>query len=99
MLKANELIEKTRSLLRSRKRSYELTFQAEGADDVLKDLVVFCRGTGTTFHEDPRIHALLEGRREVLMRIAQHLKLSFEDLWALHDGRNIVDPKEEDKND
>ena len=36
---------------------------------VLADLRKFCRGDRSTFDADPRIHALLEGRREVFLRI------------------------------
>lgn len=52
--------------------------------DVLEDLAKFCRATETTFHPDPRVHAALEGRREVFLRIQQHLQLSFEDVYKLH---------------
>jgi len=50
---------------------------------VLKDLAKFCRATQSTFHTDPRVEALLEGRREVWLRISQHLQLSDDELWNL----------------
>lgn len=31
----------------------------------------------------------LDGRREVFLRIQQHLQLSDDDLWSLYDGRPI----------
>jgi len=40
---------------------------------VLADLARFCRANESTFHADPRTHALLEGRREVWLRICGFL--------------------------
>lgn len=40
----------------------------------------------TTFHPDPRMAALLEGRREVWLRIQNHLKMSQDDLFDLVTG-------------
>ncbi len=37
--------------------------------DVIADLDKFCRMRESTFHADPRLHALLEGRRETALRI------------------------------
>lgn len=42
---------------------------------VLEDLAQFCRAHSTAFHSDPRLHAALEGRREVYYRIADHTQL------------------------
>ena len=42
---------------------------------VLADLNRFCRGNSSAFHADPRVHALLEGRREVLLRLLTFLKI------------------------
>ncbi len=81
------VIERARSMLMRRKTAYKGTFESEYGKIVLQDLAIFCRGTTTTFDKDDRVHALLEGRREVLMRIAQHMNLSFEDLWVMYDGR------------
>lgn len=52
--------------------------------EVLKDLARFCRATQSTFHPDPRVHAMLEGRREVWLRIQEQLNLSLEELYDLH---------------
>lgn len=40
---------------------------------VLENLARFCRADATTFHLDARAHALLEGRREVWLRIQEYL--------------------------
>lgn len=42
---------------------------------VLADLAAFCRASASTFHPDPRMAAMLDGRREVFLRIRDHLML------------------------
>ena len=73
--------------LSTNKTAYRAVFTGAFGRTVLQDLIPFCRGTESTFNSDPQIHALLEGRREVLLRIAQHMNLSLDDLWVLYDGR------------
>lgn len=80
------IIEQTLSFLRNRKRGYQHTFNTPGGREVLADLAKFCRANQSTFHSDPRIHAALEGRREVFLRIAQHLNLTGEELFALYNN-------------
>lgn len=77
------LVEKAKDFFRSRKIAYEQVFQKDNihVDMVLKDLAKFCRANQTCFHADPRIHASLEGRREVFMRIMEHLKLTPDEYW------------------
>lgn len=50
---------------------------------VLKDLANFCRANRSTFHENPSIQSRLDGRREVWLRIQQHLNMSPDELHAL----------------
>lgn len=57
------------------------------ADSVLIDLAKFCRAHESTFHADARLHAVAEGRREVWLRIEQHLQLTSEELWNLYPKR------------
>jgi hypothetical protein len=78
------------TFLRSRKRAYIETFDNPVGQKVLSDLAKFCRAHETTFHPDPRMHAVLEGRREVFLRIQKHLQLTEEQLWALH-GKHTND--------
>lgn len=78
-----ELLEMARNLLFRRQRNYKLTFGSEAGKHVLADLAKFCRANDTAFHADPRVHAALEGRREVFLRIMQHIKLSPDELAAL----------------
>jgi hypothetical protein len=78
--------ETKRLFLQGRKGSYCRVFAGEGdAKTVLKDLAQFCRATASAFHPDPRVHAVLEGRREVYLRIMQHLDLSEQELWDLYE--------------
>jgi hypothetical protein len=67
------------SRLRRRKGAY-----AGIPHDVLVDLARFCRAHESCYNPDPRIHALLEGRREVWLRIQQHAGLTGEQLMALY---------------
>lgn len=81
-----EMIQKARNFLTTRQQAYNQVFNKESihAVKVLEDLAHFCRANQTTFHTDPRIHALIEGRKEVWHRIQQHLKLDSDQLWKLY---------------
>ena len=57
--------------------------------EALLDLAEFCRANESCFHEDPRMHAALEGRREVWLRIQEHLHLTPAQLMALRQGRPL----------
>ena len=82
-----EFTEKLRLALMRRRHVYRLTFNQPAAHEVLKDLARFCRAHESTFNADPRLHALAEGRREVWLRIANHLNLTPDQLWELYSGR------------
>lgn len=56
---------------------------------VLQDLARFCRAHESTFHPDPRVHAALEGRREVWLKIQQNLQLDMEEIYQLHKIKEI----------
>lgn len=75
---------------------YVKTFEGPYAQEVLADLARFCRANKTTFHTDARAHAVLEGRREVWLRIQEYLNLSPEQLWALHAPAPAAPLKEND---
>lgn len=77
------LIEKAQHFLFGRQKAYQTIFSGPVAEKVLTDLAQFCRANQSTFHPDPRVHALMEGRREVWLRIQNHLKLTPEQLWQL----------------
>lgn len=77
-----------------RARSYRRTFMIEGsinrdAEIVLADLREFSCGNATTFSPDPYVAARRQGRREVWLRITQHLNLDearVQQLVELDDG-------------
>lgn len=76
--------------LAERRTAYVRTFDTPFGAEVLADLAKFCRAQESTFHPDARVHAVAEGRREVWLRIAQHLNLSEEDLWRAYGGAPVV---------
>jgi hypothetical protein len=80
---------KTLDFLRNRKRNYQLAFGQPAGQEVLIDLAKFCRANETCYHDDARLHAVLEGRREVWLRIQQHLNLSSEQLATLYGGKQF----------
>ena len=82
-----ELLDKLRVALGNRRHAYRVAFLSPAAQPALKDLARFCRAHSSTFHQDPRAHALAEGRREVWLRIQHHLQMSPDELWDLYDGR------------
>lgn len=77
-----------RNLTVLRARSYRHVFMADGAisrdaEIVLADLRDLAFGNSTTFHADPYIAARRAGRREVWLRIVQHLNLDEERVQKL----------------
>ena len=66
--------------------AYNQVFQKQSPNTkiVLSDLAKFCRAYDSSFHPDPRMHAVIEGRREVWLRIAQYLQLTPEEIYGLH---------------
>lgn len=66
-----------------RQTDYIRTFNTPHGEKVMADLAKFCRANESTFHPDPRVHAALEGRREVFLRIRAHMDLADRELWAL----------------
>ena len=70
---------------RRKRHAYVQTFKREALANsiVLKDLAKFCRATESCFNADPRLHAVLEGRREVWLRIQEFLQLTDEELFEL----------------
>lgn len=72
------------AFLAERRTDYVRTFATPHGEKVLQDLAKFCRANESCFHADPRVHAVAEGRREVWLRIAQHLQLNDQQLWGLY---------------
>lgn len=72
--------------IQGRSYAYNQVFDRKNryTEDVLKDLAHFCRAHTSTFHPDPRIHAALEGRREVWLKIQEMLQLDIEEIYQIH---------------
>lgn len=83
-----EWVEKVKKILFGRQHSYRVTFKGPHGEAVLEDLAQFCRLHESTFHPDARVAANLDGRREVMLRICNHLNLDQEALWALHGSKS-----------
>jgi hypothetical protein len=77
------MYERIVSFLTSKHQDYVKTFSGPVPERVLADLAKFCRAAETTFHPDPRVHAVLEGRREVWLRIQKYMRLTAADIDAL----------------
>lgn len=76
------MIEQAREFLRSRGQAYRHVFKGVYSTLVLEDLAKFCRANESTFHADPRVEGVLQGRREVWLRITTHLNLTEDELWS-----------------
>lgn len=79
-------LSRIKELILKRKRAYQMVFDKDNVftSDVLKDLAKFCRAYDSTFHKDERMHAVLEGRREVWLRIQENLNLDVDQIYLLH---------------
>lgn len=85
--------------LRGRKIDYCATFTSPAGKRVLADLAPFCRAGTTCWSADQRMSDVLTGRREVWLRIQQHLQLNEDELARLYDGgRQAPIAREEDPN-
>lgn len=82
--------------LRNRRMAYNLVFRRDQPADqqVLIDLAKFCRANESCVVPGDRDRTLmLEGRREVWLRIQHHLGLTDDQLFALYSG-NPAQPTE-----
>lgn len=86
--------DQAKQFLFRRRTAYVKTFSSPFGEEVLADLARFCRANQTTFHADPRVHAVAEGRREVFLRIQQHLQLTDDQLWRIYGQPSSQPPKE-----
>jgi hypothetical protein len=76
------VIDHIRGFLRTRIQAYRFSFDGIHGERVLDDLAKFCRAHETTFHTDPRVEGIMQGRREVWLRITRHLNMTDEELWS-----------------
>lgn len=79
-----------------RKRAYQQACGSETTRVMMEDLAWFCRADRTCFDLDARKHAMAEGRRQVYLRIQEHLTLTPEQLVQLYGGP--TKPEEDDDN-
>jgi hypothetical protein len=70
-------------------RAYRVVFNSPDGRIVLQHLAEFCRAAESCFHADPRLHAMLEGRREVFLRIHHFAKLSDDEVVQMVAGRRL----------
>jgi hypothetical protein len=85
--------EQVRRVLMRRRHAYNVTFRAPLGEEVLRDLARFCRAHESTFHPDPRLHAVAEGRREVFLRICYHMNMTPDELWEFYSGGENADSR------
>ena len=81
-----------RALVAERQRHYKAVFgNADSASVrfVLEDLAFFTRAHSSAFNPDPRLHALIEGRREVYYRIADNTQLPRDLLYERYVAADI----------
>lgn len=86
-----EVSELLKKYFKQKQYAYQQVFNPQNVylEKVLKDLSRFCRAHDSTFHQDPRAHAILEGRREVFLRITKFTKLTPDQVWELYGKEEI----------
>lgn len=87
MLTLREAVIQTLDALGLRSRAYFHVFRSPDGKLVLEDLAKFCRANETTSHETPTGMATLEGRRQVFLRIIEHLHKTPEELYEIYGGQ------------
>lgn len=84
-------VDRLRTWIYGRRFAYNQVFKGPYGERVLADLMQFCRAHESTFHENDRVAANLDGRREVWLRIQQHLRLSPDELFDVTVGQAETD--------
>jgi len=82
----SDKIQALKNFLQTRAQAYRLTFGVESSKKVLVDLSIFCKAEETTTHRNRDMSLILQGRREVWLRIRKHLNLTDEELWKIYHG-------------
>jgi hypothetical protein len=81
----------TIDLITDLKRAFQLAFKSPAGETVLKELAGYCRAFTTTAHENQHLSFVLEGRRQVYLRIQHYLNLNPEELNELFNIRGDYD--------
>ena len=77
--------EQALQIITDRKRAYQVAFGSPAGEAVLADLAPFCRSRETCVVPGDRDRTwVLEGRREVWLRIRDHLDLTPEQLVEIY---------------
>ena len=85
-----EQLQATLASLLERKRSYQQAFASPASQAALIDLAAFCKANvSCVIPGDRDLTMMMEGRREVWLRIQQHLNLSPEQMFMLFAGNPI----------
>lgn len=85
-----EQLQATLSVLLERKRSYQAAFASPRSQSALIDLAAFCKANVSCVVLGDRDATLVaEGRREVWLRIQEHLQLTPEQMFQLYAGNPI----------
>lgn len=86
----------TFDFLEQRKRAYQVAFGNPAGAAALDDLAMFCRATESCvvaargYPLDLHRTLVVEGRREVYLRIREHLDLTTEQLFELYAQRKLT---------
>lgn len=86
---------------RMRKRAYLLSLKSPAGQVVLQDLAAYCRANETCMtlngkgDIDQQLTWAMEGRREVWLRIQQHLNLTPDQLATLYSGQTFISEGED----
>lgn len=85
-------VEATKARLFNRQKAYLVLFGSDNlaGREVLEDLIVFCRAKKSCVDPDDRLTLVLEGRREVYLRIMEHLESSSEELFRTRTGKELI---------
>lgn len=90
-----DTVDAIKRMIAGRQFAYQQVFDRNNkyTNTVLKDLAKFCRAYESTFNADPRIHAVMEGRREVWLRLEEYLQLHVDEIYELHKVKEMVGNK------
>lgn len=88
--------QQTLDFIGRRKKSYQSIFGPAGAagSEAVQDLAKFCFATKTTADPNRDLSLIKQGRREVWLRICEHLNLQPEELAALYGAVTVDQPGE-----
>jgi len=84
-----EAARRLKNFVLRRRGAYQDVFIGPRANVVLQDLASFCRANKTIYTKDDRASYILEGRRQVWLRITDQLRLTQDELWQLYKDPKI----------